>query len=79
MAFHTTWGRSDGPFPGENGDFESNRWGVEFVEGKAIPRELCGEEVPGERFDVAGEGGAEGNTGSVEEEESWDGEEDDEE
>ena len=79
MAFHATWGCSDGPFPGENGYFESGHRRMEFVKGKTIPCKLCSEKVTGKGFDVAGEGCAERNCWGVEEEKSWNGEENDEE
>lgn len=82
MSFHAAGGGGDGPFPGEDGDFEGG-WGVGAVleEGEAVPRELCGAEVAGEGRVVVevrsaddGRGG-----GGVEEKEDGDGEEDDEE
>lgn len=83
VAFHAARGGGDGPFPGEDCDFEGD-WGSGAVleEGEAVPGELRGPEVAGEGavVEVGGEGGAERRGGGcVEEEEGRDGEEDDEE
>ena len=83
VAFHAAWGSGDGPFSGEDCDFEGD-WGsgVVLEEGEAAPGELCGAEVAreGAIVEVGGEGCAERRGGGrVEEEEGRDGEEDDEE